>query len=103
MSQTHADLPGALEHRRQTARQVRHTAKTTLHTLAHDPEALEDADVACPEGAHDLGRKTSPRPKAGPKPGRRDGFKVWKSPFWKRRRTLWAQRNAAERRLTDGG
>jgi len=90
-----------VEHRRQTARQARHSARTTLHTLALDPDAIEDADLRCPEGVHDLARKTSPRVKDGPKPGRRRGFKVWKSPFWKRRRKLWAQRNAAERRIAD--
>ena len=64
----------APEHRRRTSRQVRHTARTRLHVLAGDEEALEDADLLCPQGAHDLGRKTSPKPKAGPKPGRRRGL-----------------------------
>jgi hypothetical protein len=89
----------APEHRRRTSRQVRHTARIRLHVLTGDEEALEDADLVCPQGTHDLGRKTSPKPKAGPKPGRRPGFKVWKTPFWKRRRAIWAARNAATRRI----
>jgi hypothetical protein len=93
----------APEHRRRTARQVRHTAKARLHVLATDDEALEDADLLCPQVPHDLGRKTSPPPKRDSKPGRRGGFKVWKTPFWKRRRSLWAERNAAERRLAEEG
>ncbi len=92
------DPPG---HRRRTSRQVRHTARVQLHVLAGDEEALEDADLACPQVPHDLGRKSSPRPRPQPKPGRRKGFKVWKTPFWKRRRALWAARNAATRRLVE--
>jgi hypothetical protein len=88
-------------HRRRTTRQVRHTARTRLHLLVGDEDALEDADLLCPQVPHDLGRKTSSKPKGDPKPGRRPGFKVWKTPFWKRRRALWATQNAAARRLTD--
>ena len=90
----------APDHRRRTTRQVRHTARARLHVLVGDEEALEDADVLCPQVPHDLGRKTSAKPKSNPKPGRRPGFKVWKTPFWKRRRALWAAQNAAARRLT---
>jgi hypothetical protein len=89
------------QHRRRTTRQVRHTARTRLHVLAGDEEALEDADLLCPHVPHDVGRKTSPRPKASPKPGRRRGFKVWKTPFWKRRRSLRSARNAQARRIAD--
>ena len=89
------------EHRRRTARQERHTARTRLHVLAGDDEALEDADLMCPRSPHDLGRKTSPPPRKSPKPGRRSGFKVWKTPFWKRRTSIRAERNAAARRLAD--
>jgi hypothetical protein len=91
----------APEHRKRTTRAVRHASRTRLHVLAGDEEALEDADILCPHAAHDLGRKASPPPKKGLKPGRRGGFKVWKTPFWKRRRSLWAERNAAERRLAE--
>jgi hypothetical protein len=69
--------------------------------LAGDEEALEDADLLCPQARHDLGRKTSSPPRRQPKPGRRSGFKVWKTPFWKRRSTIWAERNDATRRLLD--
>ena len=88
-------------HRRRSARVARHEARITLHELAGDEELLEDADLLCPQVPHDLGRKASPRKKGDPKPGRRSGFKVWKTPFWKRRRQLWAERNAAARRLLE--
>ena len=94
------DAPG---HRRRTSRDVRHTSKARLHELARDDEFLEDADLLCPQPPHTLGRKTSPPRKGDPKPGRRSGFKVWKTPFWKRRRRLWAERNAAERRILEEG
>lgn len=92
------DAPG---HRRRTARDVRHVSKARLHELAGDDELLEDADLLCPQPPHDLGRKTSAPRRSEPKPGRRSGFKVWKTPFWKRRRHLWAERNAAERRIVE--
>lgn len=101
MSRTQADLPDARGHRRRTARQIRHEARAQLHTAILDADALEDADVTCPIVPHDVGRKASPPPRRGPKPGRRPGFKVWKTPFWKRRRRLWAARNARERRIAD--
>jgi hypothetical protein len=111
VSETQASEPGTRppeelveappEHRRRTLRQARHEAKAKLHVLAGDGEALEDADLICPQPPHDLGRKASPPPRRQPKPGRRRGFKVWKTPFWKRRRSLWAERNAAERRLAE--
>ena len=91
----------APEHRRRTARQARHVARTRLHLMVGDEEALEDADLLCPQPAHDLGRKTSKPPRRDAKPGRRSGFKVWKTPFWKRRSQLWAERNAATRRLAE--
>lgn len=91
----------APDHRKRTSRQVRHESRTKLHVLAADSDALEDADLLCPHGTHDLGRKASPAPRRQAKPGRRGGFKVWKTPFWKRRSTLWAERNAATRRLAD--
>jgi hypothetical protein len=90
----------APEHRRRTSRQVRHSARTTLHVVVGDEEALEDADLLCPQVPHDLGRKTS-RPPKQPKPGRRSGFKVWKTPFWKRRNSVRHERNAAAQRLVD--
>jgi hypothetical protein len=89
------------DHRRRTTRQVRHTARATLHALTADDDGLEDADLHCPQVPHDVGRKSSPKPRRDPKPGRRPGFKVWKTPFWKRRRAMWAARNAAARRLAE--
>jgi hypothetical protein len=68
-----------------------------MHTLVRDEDALEDAVL--PTGCHDVGRRASPKPKTAPRPGSRGGFKVWKTPFWKRRRQLWAERNAVERQL----
>jgi hypothetical protein len=88
-----------LDHRRRTSRHVRHEAKAKLHELVGDEEGLEDADLLCPQAAHDLGRKTSKPPHKDSKPGRRSGFKVWKTPFWKRRTQLRAQRNSQMRRL----
>jgi hypothetical protein len=91
----------APDHRRRTTRQVRHTARATLHALTGDDDGLEDADLLCPQPPHDVGRKSSPKPRRDPKPGRRPGFKVWKTPFWKRRRALWAAKNAATRHLAE--
>lgn len=90
------------EHRKRTSRQVRHESRARLHQIVGDEEALEDADLLCPTGAHDIGRKTSPAPRHEPKPGRRDGFKVWKTTFWKRRHNMRSARNAAARRLATG-
>jgi hypothetical protein len=88
------DLP---DYRRRTGRQVRHRAKITLHTACFDDEALEEAVL--PLGCHDVGRRSSPKPHKAAAEGRRDGFKVWKTTFWKRRNRLRAARNAAERQL----
>jgi hypothetical protein len=85
------------EHRRRTARQVRHVTRAHLQNVASDEEALDD--VVLPTVHHDLGRKASPRPKGTSQAGRRPGFKVWKTPFWKRRRQLWAEHNASARLL----
>ena len=99
MSRTTEELPDAYGHRKRSARHVRQEARMQLHQLALDAEGIDDADLKCPTGRHDLGRHASPPPPKASKPGRRPGFKVWKTPFWKRRRALWAQRNEAERRL----
>ena len=50
---------------------------------------------------HDVGHKTSPPPQRAAKPGRRGGFKVWKTSFWKRRTTVRRQKALAERVLPD--
>jgi hypothetical protein len=88
-------LPDARDHRRRTRRQARHEARAWLRTAAADEELLEDADALCPKTVHDLGRHVSPPPPRPPKEGRRGGFKVWKTPYWKRRKALRRQRYAA--------
>jgi hypothetical protein len=100
MSRVQDALPDAGQHRRSSSRQVRHTTKVYLQAMARDDDAIEDAVL--PVGRHDIGRKASPRPARAPQPGRRGGFKVWKTPFWKRRSQLWAERNRVEHRLIIG-
>jgi hypothetical protein len=87
-------------HRRQTSRATRHAVRSHLHVACLDEEALDDAVL--PVVPHDVGRKASPKAPEAPAPGRRGGFKVWKTAFWKRRRRLWAERNAAFRALAKG-
>jgi hypothetical protein len=103
MSRTQADLPDARGHRRRTTRNVRHEARAALHEAVFDEDVLEDADALCPKDAHDLGRHVSPPPRQAPKAGRRGGFKVWKTPYWKRRKTVRQRRNAESRNLADRG
>src|SRR6202521_344621 len=86
-------------HRRQSARRVRHEARVHLQAMGRGEDAIDAAVL--PTVRHDIGRKTSPKPRKAPQPGRRRGFKVWKTPFWKRRSRLWAERNAAERHVAD--
>jgi hypothetical protein len=82
------------DHRRRTRRAERHATSEAIHTLDG-----EDIDTAVPaRSVHDIGHKTSP-PRKEPKPGRRDGFKVWKTAFWKRRKAIRAERARAERLL----
>jgi hypothetical protein len=87
----------AVDHRRRTVRQERHSTKVQLQTMATDTSILDD--VVLPVARHDVGRKTSPKPKKAVAAGRRKGFKVWKTPFWKRRSHMRAERNASEREL----
>jgi hypothetical protein len=90
-------LEDAQGRRRQSSRTTRHAVRNHLHVASLDEEALDDEVL--PVVPHDVGRKTSPKPKKAPAPGRRGGFKVWKTAFWKRRRQLWAERNATERAI----
>lgn len=83
--------------RRQSSRSTRHAVRSHLHAACLDTEALEE--TVLPVVAHDVGRKTSPKRRETPEPPKRGGFKVWKTAFWKRRRRLWAERNAAERAI----
>jgi len=84
------------DHRRRTRRAERHATSQAIHTLEGD-----DLDAVVPvRSVHDIGHKTSP-PLKSPKPGRRAGFKVWKTAFWKRRNTMRQERALAERRLLE--
>ena len=80
------------ERRRRTRRAERHWTSQAIHVF--DGEDL--AAVVPTRSVHDVGHKTSP-PLKVPKPGRRDGFKVWKTSFWKRRKAMRRQRALAER------
>jgi len=80
------------EHRRRTRRAERHRTNEAIHLFDG-----EDLDAAVPvKSVHDVGHKTSRPPKTA-KPGRRPGFKVWKTSFWKRRTALRRQKAMAER------
>ena len=83
------------EHRRRTRRAERHATSQAIHTLEGD-----DLDAAAPvKSLHDVGRKTSPPPKQS-KRGR-DGFKVWKTTFWKRRKAIRREKAIAERSMIE--
>jgi hypothetical protein len=82
------------DHRRRTRRAERHATSEAIHVVD-----TEDLDAVVPvRSKHDLGHKT---PQRTSKPGRRDGFKVWKTAFWKRRTTMRRQKAVAERRPQD--
>jgi hypothetical protein len=84
------------DHRRRTRRAERHATSHAIHSFEG-----EDIDAAAPvRSVHDIGHKTSKAPRSA-KPGRREGFKVWKTPFWKRRKQLRAERARAERAVAD--
>jgi hypothetical protein len=84
------------EHRRRTRRAERHRTNEAIHLFEGD-----DLDAAVPvRSVHDVGHKTSPAPKVA-KPGRRRGFKVWKTSFWKRRKAMRRQKALAERVLLE--
>jgi len=87
-------LEPAADHRRRTRRAERHQTSEAIHTLDGD-----DLDTVVPvKSVHDVGHRTSPPPKVQ-KPGRRSGFKVWKTSFWKRRTAVRRDRALAERLL----
>jgi len=84
------------DHRRRTRRAERHQTSQAIHTLEGD-----DLQAAVPmRSVHDVGHKTSSAPKVR-KPGRRDGFKVWKTTFWKRRKAVRRDKARAERLLLE--
>jgi hypothetical protein len=71
------------DHRRHRRRQERHAARIALRQVV---DGYVDADdLVLPVLTRDVGKHRSPKPPSTPKPGRRVGFKVWKTPFWKRR------------------
>jgi hypothetical protein len=80
-----------------SARQVRHAARIQMQVMVRDEDALEAAVL--PVVCHDVGRHVSARPADPRHPEQRGGFKVWKTPFWKRRSQLWAEQNARQREL----
>ena len=85
------------EHRRRTRRAERHQTNEAINLFDG-----EDLDTVVPvRSVHDVGHKTSPPPQRAAKPGRRGGFKVWKTSFWKRRTTVRRQKALAERVLPD--
>jgi hypothetical protein len=97
LSRAHEAPEDAALQRRLSARRARHESRINLQAMVRDGDAIDDAVL--PTVRHDIGRKASPKAPKPPQPGRRRGFKVWKTPFWKRRRQLWADRNAAERQV----
>lgn len=92
-------LEDAQGRRRKSSRTTRHAVRSHLHVACLDEEALDE--TVLPVVAHDVGRKVSPKPREVPESPRRGGFKVWKTAFWKRRRQLWAERNAAARAIAN--
>jgi hypothetical protein len=97
MTRAQDDLIDVSDVRRRSVRKSRHAARASLHQACWDDEILDEAVL--PDAPHDVGRKASPKPRKPLAPGRRRGFKVWKTHYWKRRRHLWAEQNAAARRL----
>ena len=85
------------DHRRRTRRAERHATSEAIHTVE-----VDDLDAVVPtRSVHDIGHKTSPPRSTVPKPGRRRGFKVWKTPFWKRRKAIRRDKAIEERRVAD--
>jgi hypothetical protein len=99
LSRAHEAPEDSALHRRSSARRDRHEARAQLQAMVRAEDSIDDAVL--PTVRHDIGRKASPKPPKTPQPGRRQGFKVWKTPFWKRRRQLWAERNEAQRHVAD--
>lgn len=95
------DLPAfdetSADHRRRTRRQDRHQAHLVVTT--RDDEHIDELPAS--RSVHDVGHKTSPAPHHAPVAGRRLGFKVWKTTFWKRRTSLHAAQNRELRRIAE--
>ena len=85
------------EHRRRTRRAERHATNQAIHRFEGD-----DLDAVVPvRSVHDVGHKTSSSPPKPQKPGRRGGFKVWKTSFWKRRTSVRRDKAIAERLVVE--
>jgi hypothetical protein len=83
-----------VDHRRRTRRAERHATSEAIHCFD-----VEDLDTVVPaRSVHDVTRSDK---RAASKPGRRAGFKVWKTPFWKRRTAIRREKALAERRLDE--
>ena len=85
------------DYRRRTRRAERHATSVAIQQFEGD-----DLDAVVPvRSVHDVGHKTSSSPPKARKPGRRGGFKVWKTPFWKRRRAVRREKAVAERTVVE--
>ena len=85
------------DYRRRTRRAERHATVVAIQNFDGD-----DLDAAVPvKSVHDVGHKTSSLPPRARKPGRRGGFKVWKTSFWKRRTTIRREKALAERTVPE--
>ena len=82
-----------VDHRRRTRRAERHATSEAIHCFDAD-----DVDLAVPpRSVRDLEHKPpGPDSKRG-----RPGFKVWKTPFWKRRNAIRRQKAIAERQIAE--
>ena len=82
---------------RRTRRAERHATSLAIQRFDGD-----DLDAVVPvKSVHDVGHKTSSSPPKTRKPGRRGGFKVWKTSFWKRRTTIRHEKAVAERTVLE--
>jgi len=85
------------DYRRRTRRAERHATSVAIQQFEGD-----DLDAVVPvRSVHDVGHKTSSSPPKARKPGRRGGFKVWKTPFWKRRTAVRREKAVAERTVVE--
>ena len=85
------------DYRRRTRRAERHATSVAIQQFEGD-----DLDAVVPvRSVHDVGHKTSSSPPKARKPGRRGGFKVWKTPFWTRRTAVRREKAVAERTVVE--
>ena len=85
------------DYRRRTRRAERHATVVAIQNFDGD-----DLDAVVPvKSVHDVGHKTSSSPPRLAGLGRRGGFKVWKTSFWKRRTTIRHEKAVAERTVLE--